>query len=115
MTLPDILDRYLVAGYQNPRLNVQAILVRHVLLADVLGDGVGPAMEDEIRFAIDLNEAIRLEAAKLSSGVSVGEPGTVGPVCRQTDVHLAAVEVYLKCVLDAVELCVPGALDRRLP
>src|SRR5688572_3415140 len=52
----DVLDRYLTVGYQNPRLNVQSILVRHVLLADIVGDGAETAMEDEIRFAIDLNE-----------------------------------------------------------
>ena len=66
----DILDRYLVSGYQNPRLNVQSILVRHVLLADIVGDRARPGMEDEIRFAIDLNETLRLRAAEL--GVTMG-------------------------------------------
>jgi SAM-dependent methyltransferase len=66
----DVLDRYLVAGYQNPRLNVQSILVRHVLLADVLGDRAAPGMEDEIRFAIDLNETLRRRAEEL--GVTMG-------------------------------------------
>jgi ubiquinone/menaquinone biosynthesis C-methylase UbiE len=66
----DILDRYLVSGYQNPLLNVQSILLRHVLLADVLGEGAKAAMEDEIRFAIELNETLRLRAAEL--GVTMG-------------------------------------------
>src|SRR5688572_8572955 len=66
----DVLDRYLVAGYQNPRLNVQSILVRHVLLADIVGDRAATAMEDEIRFAIDLNETLRRQAAEL--GVTMG-------------------------------------------
>jgi SAM-dependent methyltransferase len=66
----DVLDRYLVAGYQNPRLNVQSILVRHVLLADILGDGARAGMEDEIRYAIELNETLRVRAAEL--GVTMG-------------------------------------------
>ncbi len=66
----DILDRYLVAGYQNPRLNVQSILVRHVLLADILGERARAGMDDEIRFAIELNETLRRRAEEL--GVTMG-------------------------------------------
>ena len=42
----DVLDRYLTVGYQNPRLNVQSILVRHVLLADIVGERARTGMED---------------------------------------------------------------------
>jgi ubiquinone/menaquinone biosynthesis C-methylase UbiE len=86
----DVLDRYLVAGYQNPRLNVQAILVRHVLLADVLGDRAAAGMEDEIRYAIDLNETLRRRAEEL--GVTMG-------VFRDPE-KLAAVERVSEAVAD---------------
>ena len=86
----DVLDRYLVAGYQNPRLNVQSILVRHVLLADILGDRAAAGMEDEIRFAIDLNETLRRRAAEL--GVTMG-------VFRDPE-KLAAVERVSAAVAD---------------
>lgn len=66
----DMLDAYLVSGYQNPRINVQSILVRHHLLGRVLGADAAPMMDEEIRFAIELNEALRRRAAEL--GVKMG-------------------------------------------
>ena len=79
-----------MAGYQNPRLNVQSILVRHVLLADILGDRDRTLMEDEIRFAIDLNETLRRRAEEL--GVTMG-------VFRDPE-KLAAVERVSAAVAD---------------
>lgn len=65
-----MLDRYLVSGYQNPRINVQSILLRHDLAERVLG-ALDPGLVDaEIRFAIDLNETLRRRAAEL--GVRMG-------------------------------------------
>jgi SAM-dependent methyltransferase len=66
----EMLDAYLVAGYQNPRINIQSILVRHFLLARLLGDEVDATMEDEIRFAVELNEVLRQRAREL--GVQMG-------------------------------------------
>jgi SAM-dependent methyltransferase len=66
----DMLDAYLVSGYQNPRVNVQSILVRHYLLGRVLGADAAPMMDEEIRFAIELNEVLRRRATEL--GVKMG-------------------------------------------
>lgn len=66
----EILDSYLAAGYQNPRLNVQSILVRHFLAARLFGARDAKLMEDEVRFAVELNEVLRGRAAEL--GVQMG-------------------------------------------
>lgn len=66
----DMLDAYLVSGYQNPRINLQSILLRHALLARLLGSDAGQLMDDEIRFAIELNEVLRRRANEL--GVKMG-------------------------------------------
>lgn len=66
----DMLDAYLVSGYQNPRINVQSILVRHALIARLLGADASGLMEDEIGFAVQLNEVLRTRAADL--GVKMG-------------------------------------------
>lgn len=65
-----MLDVYLVSGYQNPRINVQSILVRHALVRRLFGSEFDAVMDDEIRFAIELNETIRRRAAEL--GVTMG-------------------------------------------
>ena len=66
----DMLDSYLVSGYQNPRINVQSMLVRHFLLARLLGADAAAMMEDEIRWATELNEVLRRRATQL--GVRMG-------------------------------------------
>jgi SAM-dependent methyltransferase len=108
----DILDRYLVSGYQNPRLNIQSILVRHVLLADLLGDRARPLMEEEIRFAIDLNENLRLEAE--AQGVTMGifrDPEKLAAVER-VDATVAGRD---RTVLDRWRAELPSEPDRRVP
>ncbi len=65
-----MLDRYLVAGYQNPRLNLQSIALRHVLVSRLFGAEFESIMDEEIRFAIGLNESLRARAAEL--GVKMG-------------------------------------------
>ena len=64
------LDTYLVSGYQNPRINVQSILVRHFLIRRLFGDQFDELMDEEIRFALRLNEVLRLRALEL--GVTMG-------------------------------------------
>lgn len=61
----DGLDEYLVIGWQNPRINVQSILVRHALLRRLFGAEFEELMEAEIRFATELNEALRLESERM--------------------------------------------------
>jgi SAM-dependent methyltransferase len=66
----EMLDAYLVSGYQNPRINLQSVLERHFLVARVFGGGEASLMEQEVRFAIELNEVLRRRASEL--GVKMG-------------------------------------------
>ena len=65
-----MLDRYLVSGYQNPRINLQSILLRHLLIERALGAGFEELKAGEIELAVELNEVLRLRAAEL--GVKMG-------------------------------------------
>lgn len=67
---PELLDQYLVSGYQNPRFNVQSILSRHALVRELFGNCFEDLMRDELRHAVELNETLRLRAAEL--GVTMG-------------------------------------------
>lgn len=65
-----MLDSYLVSGYQNPRINVQSILLRHFFVRRLVGTAPEQLMDRELRFAIELNEVLRRRAAEL--GVTMG-------------------------------------------
>jgi ubiquinone/menaquinone biosynthesis C-methylase UbiE len=69
---PEALDRYLVSGYQNPRINLQSIIVRHFLVRRIFGTDpdLEGLMAAEVAFAIELNEELRVTAEKL--GVTMG-------------------------------------------
>lgn len=58
------LDEYLVIGYQNPRINLQSILVRHALLRQLFGAEFEEQMAAELRLAVELNDALRLESVR---------------------------------------------------
>ena len=66
----DMLDAYLVSGYQNPRINLQSVLERHFLVARLFSDRHAALMEQEVRFAVELNEILRRRATEL--GVRMG-------------------------------------------
>jgi SAM-dependent methyltransferase len=66
----DMLDSYLVSGFQNPRINVQSVLQRHFLLRRLFGDEFETLMTDELRFAVELNQILRARADEL--GVTMG-------------------------------------------
>jgi len=66
----EMLDRYLVSGYQNPRVNMQSVLVRHFLISKLFGPVHHQLVQDEIRFAVELNERLRCRALEL--GVTMG-------------------------------------------
>jgi ubiquinone/menaquinone biosynthesis C-methylase UbiE len=61
----EILDVYLVTGYQDPRLNAQSILARHTLVRALFGTRFEDLMRDELAHAVELNDAIRLRAKEL--------------------------------------------------
>jgi ubiquinone/menaquinone biosynthesis C-methylase UbiE len=67
----DALDEYLVVGWQNPRINLQSILIRHSLIRRIFGEVPGDAelMQGELAFAVELNEALRLEAERTNTRV----------------------------------------------
>jgi SAM-dependent methyltransferase len=82
-TSAEMLDRYLVSGYQNPRINVQSILLRHFLVDRLFGRTFDELEEAELRFAVELNEALRVRAAEL--GVRMGSyvnPAKLAAVSR---------------------------------
>jgi ubiquinone/menaquinone biosynthesis C-methylase UbiE len=62
---PQMLDVYLVSGFQDPRLNVQSILARHLLVRALFGSKFDQLMDEELAFAVELNEAVRLRAKEL--------------------------------------------------
>lgn len=66
----DRLDEYLVIGWQNPRINVQSILVRHALLRQLFGDAFEDVMVAELRFAVELNRALRDESIRTNTPIS---------------------------------------------
>lgn len=67
---PGMLDRYLVSGYQNPRINIQSVLLRHFLISKVFGAEYDELAEQEIAFALAMNELLRQRALEL--GVTMG-------------------------------------------
>jgi ubiquinone/menaquinone biosynthesis C-methylase UbiE len=78
-----MLDRYLVSGYQNPRINVQSILLRHFLVERAVGPGFDDLKAGEIHQAVELNEILRARASEL--GVKMGSylnPGRQAAVLR---------------------------------
>jgi SAM-dependent methyltransferase len=61
----DGLEVYLVTGYQDPRINAQSILARHALVRALFGSEFDVLMREELLYAVELNEAMRVRAAEL--------------------------------------------------
>jgi len=59
---PAKLRDYLVAGVEDPRINLQSILSRHFLVRAVFGEKFRALMEQECRFAAAMNWLIALAA-----------------------------------------------------
>src|SRR5688500_14614541 len=62
---PDMLDIYLVSGFQDPRLNAQSIIGRHTLIRALFDSEFEPLMREELAHAAELNDAIRLRGLEL--------------------------------------------------
>jgi SAM-dependent methyltransferase len=56
------LRNYLVAGVEDPRVNLQSILTRHFLIRAAAGDHYGMLMEQEVRFSAVMNWLLELRA-----------------------------------------------------
>lgn len=82
----DVLAEYLVSGNQNPHINAQSILARHVLVSELFGSEFDQLMHDELTFCVETNAAIRKRAKEL--GVTMGQytdpdkRAAVAEVCR---------------------------------
>jgi ubiquinone/menaquinone biosynthesis C-methylase UbiE len=77
----DTLGHYLVSGFQDPRINVQSILARHMLVRELFGREFDSLMHEELAWAVELNDAVRVRAAEL--GVKIK---TTTNAERQADV-----------------------------
>ncbi len=61
---PSWLAAYLVAGVEDPRINLQSILSRHFLIQEPAGDRHGDLMQQEYRFAASMNWLMKLARRK---------------------------------------------------
>lgn len=97
-----MLRDYLVAGVEDPRLNVQSILTRHFLLHAFFGERFAELMEAELRFAVAMNwllqtareitgaEEWRAIAAGLDAGADNAEGIALPGFLRSTRTRLPA-------------------------
>jgi SAM-dependent methyltransferase len=56
----DWLGEYLVSGVEDPRLNMQSILTRHVLIRELFGEIFSELMREELRFGAVMNWLCRV-------------------------------------------------------
>ena len=91
---PELLEVYLVTGYQDPRLNAQSILARHTLLRALFGPRFEDLMRQELAHAVELNDAIRLRAK------DIGVPLTV----TMNRERMALVRQVMEVIADRVDL-----------
>ncbi|MHC1763333.1 MAG: class I SAM-dependent methyltransferase [Verrucomicrobiia bacterium] len=54
----EMLRDYLISGVEDPRINIQSILLRHFLVVSLFGTRFENVMEDELRFATVMNWAL---------------------------------------------------------
>lgn len=67
---PETLEAYLISGYQNPRINAQSIIARHFFVRQLFGSEFDELMQEELKFCVETNDAIRQRAAEM--GVTMG-------------------------------------------
>jgi SAM-dependent methyltransferase len=99
----DMLERYLVSGYQDPRINVPSILARHTLVRALFGSEFDALMREELAWAVELNEAIRVRAAEL--GVKIKptlDPDHLADVQRVSEVIADRAPEFVKRWQDAL-------------
>jgi ubiquinone/menaquinone biosynthesis C-methylase UbiE len=71
---PEMLEVYLVVGYQDPRINAQSIIARHTLVRALFGSDFDALMREELEHAVELNEAMRVRAAELGITMAKSAP-----------------------------------------
>lgn len=62
-----MLRDYLVAGVEDPRINIQSVLTRHFLTVALFSDKFGPLFEHELRFALVMNWLLRLREGETTA------------------------------------------------
>lgn len=62
---PEILDQHRVIGYQNPRINPQSIITRHMLIRELFGAHFDTLMGDELEFCAEAVEALRRRSIEI--------------------------------------------------
>jgi 2-polyprenyl-3-methyl-5-hydroxy-6-metoxy-1,4-benzoquinol methylase len=80
------LEFYLVTGYQDPRINAQSILARHMLVRALFGSEFDDLMREELAHAVELNEAIRMRAAELGIALEISGPDALANKARVCEV-----------------------------
>lgn len=93
----EVLDDYLVSGYQNPQVNAQSILARHFLVSKLFGSEFDDLMREELEFCVEANAAMRQRAAEL--GVTMRQstdPDERAAVNRVSEVLAGREDVFEK-------------------
>jgi ubiquinone/menaquinone biosynthesis C-methylase UbiE len=80
------LEFYLVTGYQDPRINAQSILARHMLVRALFGSDFDDLMREELLYAVELNEAIRVRAVELGITLDISGPDALANKARVCEV-----------------------------
>jgi hypothetical protein len=113
-----MLSSYLVAGVEDPRINIQSILTRHLLIVALFGNRFEKLLAEELRFALVMNwlrsvfeqaagsedlEAIRhalVKGADDAEGLAI--PGFVAKAFRELPAAMegAVIPDYLVQALD---------------
>jgi SAM-dependent methyltransferase len=87
-------DVYLVTGYQDPRINAQSILARHLLVRALFGSEFDDLMREELAHAVVLNEAIRVRAAQLGITLDISGPDALANKARVAEVIADRVTIF---------------------
>jgi SAM-dependent methyltransferase len=75
-----------VTGYQDPRINAQSIIARHTLVRGLFGSDFDELMREELVFAVELNEAMRVHAAELGIRLINRGPESLANKARVSEV-----------------------------
>ncbi len=111
------LRDYLVAGVEDPRVNLQSILARHFLVEQLVGARFGPLMEQEYRFSAVMNWLLkaakhsghREELAAVRYALMRGADNAEG-----LEIPPLVVQTFQALPLAAGEVCVPNYIESFL-
>lgn len=104
---PDWLASYLVAGVEDPRLNLQSILSRHFIIGELVGNRFGNLMAEEHRFAACMNWLMKL----IRRAVSPDEMACVQFALNHGSDNAEGLEIprFLVSAFSQLPACVDGS------